>query len=49
LFCLEKSRLRGDLISMFQYLKDGYEEDREKGCHMEKTKGNRYKLCLGRF
>ncbi|PKU49642.1 hypothetical protein llap_26 [Limosa lapponica baueri] len=50
-FSLEKRRLRGDLITMFQYLKGGY---REGDClftrsHMEKTRGNRYKLLLGTF
>jgi len=39
---LEKTKLSGNLITEFQYLKDSYREDR--GClftrnHMEKTKG----------
>ncbi|PKU45878.1 hypothetical protein llap_3820 [Limosa lapponica baueri] len=52
LFSLEKRRLRGDLITMFQYLKGGYKEDGHslfKRSHMEKTRSNRYKLLLGRF
>ena len=52
MFSLEKRRLRGDLITMFQYLKGGYEEDGDSlftRSHMEKTRGNGYKLCLGRF
>ncbi|KAK4815856.1 hypothetical protein QYF61_009024 [Mycteria americana] len=52
LFSLEKRRLRGDLITMFQYLKGGYKEDGESlftRSHMEKMKGKGYKLLLGRF
>ncbi|GAB0187282.1 hypothetical protein GRJ2_001193500 [Grus japonensis] len=52
LFSLEKRRLRGDLITMFQYLKSGYKEDGDSLLtrrHMEKTRGNGYKLLLGRF
>ena len=51
LFSLEKRRLRGDLITMFQYLKGGYKEDGDSGftrSHMEKMRGNGYKLLLGR-
>lgn len=37
---------------MFQYLKGGYKEDGDflfTRSHMEKTRGNRYKLLLRRF
>ena len=52
LFSLEKSRLRGDLITMCRYLKGGYKEDGQflfTGSHMEKMRGHGYKLLLGRF
>ncbi|KAK4818612.1 hypothetical protein QYF61_016583 [Mycteria americana] len=52
LFSLEKRRLRGDLITMFQYLKGGYKEDGDSlftRSHLEKTRGNECKLLLGRF
>ncbi|KAK4806645.1 hypothetical protein QYF61_021241 [Mycteria americana] len=48
LLSLEKRRLRGDLITMFQYLKGGYKEDFTRN-HMEKMRGNGYKLLLGRI
>jgi len=52
LFGLEKRRFRGHFITIFQYLKSGYKEDGDTyftRSHMEKTRGNRYKLLLGRF
>ena len=52
LFSLEKRRLRGDLITMFQYVKGSYKEDGDSvltRSHMEKTRGNGYKLLLGSF
>ena len=52
LFSFEKRRLRGDLITMIQYLKGGYKEDGDSLStrnHMEKMRGNGYRLLLGRF
>ena len=52
LFNLEKRRLRGDLITVFQYLKCGYKEDEDflfTRSSTEKMRGDAYKLLLGRF
>ena len=52
LFSLENKRLRGDSITVFQYLKGSYKEDRGllfTRSHMEKTRGNWYKLHRKRF
>jgi len=52
LFSLGKRRFRGDLITMFLYLKGDYKEDGDSlftRSHMEKTRSNGYKLLLGRF
>ncbi|GAB0208708.1 hypothetical protein GRJ2_003336500 [Grus japonensis] len=52
LFSLEKRRLRGNLVTIFQYLKGGYKEDGDSlftKNHMEKTRGNGYQLHGERF
>ena len=52
MFSLEKIRLRGDLITMFQYLKGGYKEDGYflfTRSHTEKVEDNGQELLLGRF
>lgn len=52
LFSLEKRMLRGDLITVFHYLKGDKEEGRDSlftNSHMEKLRENGYKLSLGRF
>ena len=52
LFSLEKRRLSGDVITMFQYLKGGYKEDEDSlftRSHMEKMRGNGYKEFLRIF
>ena len=52
LFSLEKRRLSGDGITMFQYLKGGYEEDGDSlftRSRTEKTRGNGCKWLLRRL
>jgi len=52
LFCLEKRRLRGDLIAAVQYLKRAYKQEGrqllERGDN-SRTRGNGFKLKEGRF
>ncbi|KFV16290.1 hypothetical protein N340_02111, partial [Tauraco erythrolophus] len=52
LFSLEKRRLRGDLIEVFQYLKGAYKKDGERlfrrAC-CDRTRGNGFKIEGGRF
>jgi len=52
LFSPEKRRLRGDLVTTFQYLKEAYKEDGDKlssrAC-CDRTRGNGFKSNEGRF
>lgn len=52
MFSLEIRRLRGNLTTVTQYLKDGYKENGDylfTGSHRESRNGNGYMLLLGAF
>ena len=52
LFSLERRRLRGDLIAVFQYLKCTYKQEGSQLFEMVdngRTRGNDFKLKEGRF
>ena len=52
MFSLEKSRLQGDLIVAFQYLKGAYKQEQEQlftRVDSDRTWGNGLKLRQGRF
>ena len=52
LFNLEKRRLRGDLITVYKYLKCGRQRDEARlfsAVHGDRTRGNSHKLKHGKF
>ena len=52
MFSLEKSRLQGDPIVTFQYLKGAYKQEGERlfaGVDSDRTRRNDFKLRQGRF